>query len=159
MAAAPLPPLNPAAITVVLPTHPHVAKRSTGGGETRIRLSNVRVAARLSLSFEAIDTADLQPFVAHWIGCRGTAREFAISAANLGAIAARGQAQLLSTTWKYAGPPKCVDICGGRDQRLLHTLEIELVSQPRRIAQYLDPANPLNSLPRLSSVNLPGAAL
>jgi hypothetical protein len=133
-------------LTVVQPRHPHVAKRSSGGGETRIRLSNVRVGARLKLSFSHVSTRDLETFVRHWRDARGTAREFVLTAVNLGSMGAAARTALLSTTWKYAAPPKCIDICGG-PSRLLHSLEVELVSQPRRVAAYVDPFAPELSLP------------
>lgn len=134
-------------LTITQPRHPHVAKRSTGGGESRIRLSNVRAVATISLQFENIESAELLAFWGHWHDARGTARDFQITAANLGTIGASAQSQLLSTTWKYAKAPKCSDICGGGPDRLLHTLEIELISQPRRVAAYINPSAPELSLP------------
>lgn len=155
--AAPFPQLIPSQPSVVMPRHPHVAVRSTGGGESRIRLSNVRVGAQLTLAFEAIDTSQLIQLLAHWRNARGTAREFQISATNLGAMAAAGRALLLSTTWKYASPPTCEDICGGVAQKLLHTVKVELVSQPRRVAAYINPTAPELSVPVTPTVISGGA--
>ena len=151
------PPLMPSAVTVAYPLHPHVARRSSGGGETRIRVSNVRVGARLALEFQNIETPELQQFYAHWLNTRGTARDFQITAETLATMAAAGRAQLLSTTWKYDGPPKCIDICGG-EQRLIHTLEIELISQPRRVAQYISPTAPETSTTP-APIAIPGGRL
>lgn len=166
MTAPSFPQLAPSAHpVVVMPIHPHVAKRSTGGGETRIKLSNVRAGARLKISFTLVNSAtELLPFIQHWQAARGTAREFTISAVNLGAIGSTGRLHLLSTTWKYASPPKCTDICGGLEggttgpPRLIHDLEIELVSQPRRVAAYINTADPRLSLPAYPVV-IPGARL
>lgn len=133
-------------LTVVQPRHPSVAKKSSGGGETRIKVSNVRVGARLKLSFSYVSTRDLETFVRHWRNARGTARDFVLSAVNLGSLGSAARTALLSTTWKYGGAPKCTDICGGPG-RLLHSLEVELVSQPRRVAAYVDPFAPELSLP------------
>lgn len=138
-------------LTVTMPRHPYVAKRSSGGGESRIKLSNVRVGAKLSLRFSNIDTKDVQSFLSHWRNARGTARDFQITAASLGAMAAPARALLLSTTWKYASPPTCTDICAGVPDRLLHTLEVELISQPRRVAAYINPTAPELSLPVMPS--------
>lgn len=161
MTVANFPPQIPSAHPIlVMPKHPHIAKRSTSGGETRIRLSNVRAGAELSLVYNNIENSDLFGFCTHWVAARGTARDFQITRTTLGAIeSASIRSLLLSTTWKYAEPPNCVDICGGEINRLLHTLQIRLISQPRRIAQNIDPVNPQNSIPRLSSIDLPGAAL
>lgn len=156
--AAPFPALIPSQPSVVMPRHPHVAVRSTGGGESRIRLSNVRAGAQLTLPFEAIDTSQLIQLLAHWRDARGTAREFQISATNLGAMAAAGRALLLSTTWKYAGPPTCEDICGGVAQKLLHTVKVELISQPRRVAAYINPTAPELTVPTYPVV-IPGGRL
>lgn len=155
--AAPFPQLIPSQPSVVMPRHPHVAVRSTGGGESRIRLSNVRVGAQLTLAFEAIDTSQLIQLLAHWRNARGTAREFQISATNLGAMAAAGRALLLSTTWKYASAPTCEDICGGAAQKLLHTVKVELISQPRRVAAYINPTAPELSVPVTPTVISGGA--
>ena len=155
--AAPFPQLIPSQPSVVMPRHPHVAKRSTGGGESRIRLSNVRVGAQLTLPFENIDTSQLIQLLAHWRNARGTSREFQIGVANLGAMGAAGRALLLSTTWKYASPPTCEDICGGVAQRLLHTVKVELVSQPRRVAAYVNPTAPELSVPVTPTVISGGA--
>ena len=155
--AAPFPQLIPSTPSVVMPRHPHVAVRSTGGGESRIRLSNVRAKAQLTLAFEAIDTSQLIQLLAHWRNARGTAREFQISATNLGAMAAAGRALLLSTTWKYASPPTCEDICGGAAQKLLHTVKVELISQPRRVAAYINPTAPELSVPVTPTVISGGA--
>ena len=155
--AAPFPQLIPSQPSVVMPRHPHVAVRSTGGGESRIRLSNVRAKAQLTLAFEAIDTSQLIQLLAHWRNARGTAREFQIGATNLGAMAAAGRALLLSTTWKYASPPTCEDICGGAAQKLLHTVKVELISQPRRVAAYINPTAPELSVPVTPTVISGGA--
>ena len=156
--AEPFPVLIPSQPSVVMPRHPHVAKRSTGGGESRIRLSNVRVGAQLTLPFENIDTSQLIQLLAHWRNVRGTSREFQISATNLGAMAAAGRALLLSTTWKYASPPTCEDICGGVAQKLLHSVKVELISQPRRVAAYINTAAPELSVPTYPVV-IPGGRL
>lgn len=142
------PPITPdRGLTITQPKHPHVAVRSSGGGESRIKLSNVRVGAKISLTFSYISTDDLQAFRAHWNDARGTARDFQISAVNLGAMATKGMATLLSTTWKYASPPSCTDLCAGAPDSLLHIVEIELISQPRRVAAYINPTAPELSLP------------
>lgn len=142
-----LPPTLPSQISFTYPSHPHVAKRSTGGGETRIRLSNVKSKAILQLVYSNVETSQLTNFFRHWTQTKGTAREFQIREETLSIIAPAGRAQLLSTTWKYAEPPTCEDICGGSAQRLLHTIKIELVSQPRRVAAYINPVDPGSSLP------------
>lgn len=157
MAAGSFPALIPSTPSVVMPRHPHVAVRSTGGGESRIRLSNVRAGAQLTLAFEAIQTTEVYQLLAHWRTARGTAREFQISATNLGAMAAAGRALLLSTTWKYASPPTCEDICGGAAQKLLHTVKVELISQPRRVAAYINPTAPELSVPVTPTVISGGA--
>ncbi len=138
-------------LTIAQPKHPHVAKRSTGGGESRIKLSNVRVGAKISLTFGSLETEQLWAFVQHWREARGTARDFQLSPVSLGAMAAPARALLLSTTWKYASPPTCIDICAGVPDRLLHTLEVELISQPRRVAAYINPTAPELTLPVMPS--------
>lgn len=140
---ATFPPLTPdRGLTITQPRHPYVARRSSGGGESRIRLSNVMVAAKINFTFGNIETEQLLGLVNHWRDARGTARDFQIRSENLGAMATAGQALLLSITWKYAGPPKCIDICGGVPGRLLHTIELELISQPQRVAANIDPLVP-----------------
>lgn len=133
--------------SVTMPRHPHVSVRATGGRETRIRLANLQLGAKLPFTLPNIETTDLLLLLQHWRECRGTSRDFQITSQNLGAITARNQAILLATTWKYATPPKVVDICGGRTGRLLHTVSIELISQPRRIAAYLNEETPSLVLP------------
>lgn len=154
------PPLTPDnGLTVSQPRHPYVAKQSTGGGETRIRLSNIRHGAKLSLKFSNISTRDLMYFAMHWRDSRGTAREFTISTVSLGGMGSAAKNLLLSVTWKYAGKPSVVDICGRIDKpglALLHTVEIQLISQPRRVAAYVDPITPELSLPAFPNVSVMG---
>lgn len=153
-----LPPTTPGQIGLTYPKHPHVSKRSTGGGETRIRLSNVKTRAILQLVYSSVETSQLANFFWHWIQTKGTAREFQIREETLLIIAPAGRAQLLSMTWKYAGRPTCEDICGGSAQRLLHNIKIELISQPRRVAAYISPTDPGSSLPSYPIV-VPGGRL
>lgn len=146
------PPVTPdRGLTIAQPRHPYVPKRSTGGGESRIKLSNVRVGGKISLTFGSLETQQLLGFVQHWREARGTARDFQLSPVSLGSMAAPARALLLSTTWKYASPPTCTDICAGVPDRLLHTLEVELISQPRRVAAYINPTAPELTLPVMPS--------
>lgn len=144
--------------TVSMPRHAHVSIRATGGRETRIRMANLQLGARLPFTLPNIETTDLLLLLQHWHECRGTSRDFEITPQNLGAITAQNRAILLATTWKYAAAPKVVDICGGQPGRLLHTVSIELISQPRRIAAYINQQAPSLSLP-VAPVQLPGAWL
>ena len=153
-----LPPTTPGKIDVTHPKHPHVAKRSTGGGETRIRLSNIKSRAILQLVYSNVETSQLRNFYQHWIETKGKAREFQIRPETLSIMAPAGRAQLLSMTWKYASRPTIEDICGGSAQSLLHTFKIELVSQPRRVAAYISPTDPGSSLPSYPMV-VPGGRL
>lgn len=146
-----LPATLPSQIVLTYPKHPHVSRRSTGGGETRIKLSNVKSRAILQLVYTNVETAELYNFFTHWTQTKGTAREFQIREETLLIIAPAGRAQLVSMTWKYAAPPTCVDICGGSPEMLLHTIKIGLVSQPRRVAAYINPTAPELSLPVLPS--------
>ena len=112
---------------------PHVSKRSTGGRSEKIRLSNVNIDAEIQLVFENISTEQLLELRGHWDLARGTAREFEIHPALLQAMNLTSKAQLLATTWKFKDSPQIVDICGGSLGFLLHSLEITIKSQPRRV--------------------------
>jgi hypothetical protein len=112
---------------------PHVSKRSTGGRSEKIRLSNVNIGAEIQLAFKNISTEDLLQLRGHWDLARGTAREFEIHPALLQAMNQASKDRLLATTWKFKDAPQIVDICGGAPGFLLHSLEITLKSQPRRV--------------------------
>lgn len=127
------PPLQIAQLVLSQPKHPHASVRSTGGGETRIRLSNIRVKSRLTFKLVNVNTSDLQSCLFHWNQARGTSRAFALQAASLGVMQTAGRNQVLSTNWKYASPPKCVDIVQGFQSdgispKLMHTISFELNS-------------------------------
>lgn len=112
---------------------PHVSKRSTGGRSEKIRLSNVNIDAEIQLAFKNISTEQLLQLRGHWDLARGTAREFEIHPALLQAMNQGSKDRLLATTWKFKDAPRIVDICGGAPGFLLHSLEITLKSQPRRV--------------------------
>lgn len=119
--------------TLTHPSHPHAAARSTTGRETRIRLSNIRINSRFSFKIVNVYTEDLLLLLNHWNLSRGTARAFSLQATSLGVMQAAGRSQVLSTLWKYANNPKCVDLVDGFQTdgitpRLLHTISIELKS-------------------------------
>lgn len=115
------------------PKHPYAAARSTAGRETRIRLSNVKVRSRFSFKISNVYTANLLLLLNHWNSARGTARPFSLQATSLGIMQSAGRTQVLSTQWKYASRPKCVDLVDGFQSdgitpRLIHTISIELKS-------------------------------
>lgn len=112
---------------------PHVSRRSTGGRSEKIRLSNVNIDAEIQLVFKNIDTEQLLQLRGHWDLSRGTAREFQIHPALLQAMNQASKQRLLATTWKFKDAPRIVDICGGAPGFLLHSLEITLKSEPRRV--------------------------
>jgi hypothetical protein len=144
--------------TITAGRFPHVAKRSTGGRSSRIRLGNVQLGAEIQLPYTNIDTGTLLQLKAHWEFVRGTTLDFALPANLFPSMDAGTRARLMATTWKFKEPPKVKDICGGRPYFLLHTVEITLIAQPRRVLSPVQQDAPELSLPVVPKT-APGAAL
>lgn len=151
------PPLAPSEHpTIVAGRFPHVQMRSTGGRNARIRLSNVQIGGEIVLVYNNTSTLVLFQLYGHWTQVRGTSREFALPAELFPSMDATTRARLMATTWKFKAPPKVEDICGGQPLFLLHTVEITLIAQPRRVLSPVLINTPELSLPVLP-VTAPGA--
>jgi hypothetical protein len=133
-----------------------VEKRSTGGRVRRIGLANVQLDGEITLTFTNIDTEQLLKLRTHWILARGTTLEFALPADLFPSMNFTRRALLMATTWRHKEKPKVVDICGGQPDFLLHSLELTLIAQPRRVASPVVPMAPILSLP-VVPVTAPGA--
>ena len=133
--------------TITAGRFPHVAKRSTGGRSGRIRLGNAQLDAEIQLAFTHIDTDTLLQLKGHWGQARGTTRDFALPATLFPSMNPTTRARLIATAWRFKEPPTVVDICGGAPGFLLHTVEITLRSQPRRVLSPVLQDAPELSLP------------
>lgn len=144
--------------TITAGRFPHVQKRSTGGRSGRIRLANVQLDAEIQLAFTNVDTQLLLQLYTHWTLTRGRTYDFALPAVLFQSMNASTKARLMATAWRFKDQPKVVDICGGVPGRLLHTIEITLRSQPRRVLSPVNQNNPDLSLP-VAPKTAPGARL
>lgn len=139
--------------TITAGRFPHVERRSTGGRSARIRLGNVQIDGEIVLPYRNISTLELFQLRGHWREARGTSRDFALPEELFPSMDAATRARLMATAWRYKEPPKVVDICAGTPNDLLHTVEITLRAQPRRV---LSPV--LQDLPSLSLPVVPSTA-
>lgn len=119
--------------TITAGRFPHVAKRATGGRSGRIRLGNAQLDAEIKLFYTNVDTSALLLLKSHWERVRGTTRDFSLPADLFPSLDTGTRARLMATAWRFKEPPTVVDFCGGAPGFLLHSIEIALRSQPRRV--------------------------
>lgn len=138
--------------TLVLGEFPHVEQRSTSGRRRRIGLSNALVNGIVTLTYKNIDTASMLALWSHWQAVRGIARDFQIPSELFPRLHRTTRDRLIATLWRMTGAPTVTDACGGQQNFLLHSLEITLRAQPRRILSPIDSENPGLSTPTIPVV-------
>jgi hypothetical protein len=131
--------------------YPHVEHRTSSGRIKRFGTGNVRLDGELPIEFRNVNTATLLLLYSFWKLTLGTSRPFAITESVFPSLDATTKQLLLVTAWKFKTAPTVREFWAGQDVGILHTIDVTLIAQPRRI---LSPIG--NGLPELP-VLAPGA--
>lgn len=130
---ATFPALIPSTRTYSPGTFPHTAHRTYGGGEVRVRHSNVVTGVRLRLFFPAISTAELLQIKAHHSGQLGGLLPFTIPAELLSGMDTPADFTPVGQQWVYAGRVQVKDIpIQGTTPSNRHDVTVELEAVPSK---------------------------
>lgn len=122
---ATFPSLKPSGRTFTPGEYPHTPFNAYNGFQNRVRHSNVMLASRIRLSFNALTESNMLSILNHYQGQFGTYLSFDLSAAVWAGVTTVSDYQLSGYLWRYVEPPSVEDVYAGR-----YNVELTLETVP-----------------------------
>jgi hypothetical protein len=119
------PSLKPSGRTFTPGEYPHTPFNAYNGFQNRVRHSNVMLASRIRLSFNALTESNMLSILNHYQGQFGTYLSFDLSAAVWAGVTTVSDYQLSGYLWRYVEPPSVEDVYAGR-----YNVELTLETVP-----------------------------